>query len=77
MVRNLWQDFKDFAFKGNMLDLAVAVVIGTAFGAVVNSLVTNIIMPAISYVQPSGEGYRPGNGAASRLARSSASWSHS
>jgi len=58
MVRNLWQDFKDFAFKGNMLDLAVAVVIGTAFGAVVHSLVTNIIMPAISYVQPSGEGYR-------------------
>jgi large conductance mechanosensitive channel len=58
MVRNLWQEFKEFAFKGNMLDLAVAVVIGTAFGAVVNSLVKNVIMPAVSYVQPSSVGYQ-------------------
>jgi large conductance mechanosensitive channel len=58
MVRNFWQEFKEFAFKGNMLDLAVAVVIGTAFGAVVNSLVKNIIMPAVSYVQPSSVGYQ-------------------
>jgi large conductance mechanosensitive channel len=58
MVRNLCQEFKEFAFKGNMLDLAVAVVIGTAFGAVVNSLVKNIIMPAVSYIQPGDVGYR-------------------
>ena len=58
MVRNLWQEFKEFAFKGNMLDLAIAVVIGTAFGAVINSLVKNIIMPAVSYIQPGDVGYR-------------------
>jgi len=46
----LWQEFKAFAFKGNMIDLAVAVVIGAAFGGVINSLVKDIIMPSISYV---------------------------
>ncbi|HEY8668804.1 MAG TPA: large conductance mechanosensitive channel protein MscL [Tepidisphaeraceae bacterium] len=52
MIRNLWQEFKAFAFKGNMIDLAVAVVIGGAFGGVINSIVKNIIMPLISYVTP-------------------------
>jgi large conductance mechanosensitive channel len=56
-VRNLWQEFKTFAMKGNMLDLAVAVVIGTAFGAIVTSLVNDIIMPAVSYVLPAGMSY--------------------
>ena len=46
----LWQEFKAFAFKGNMIDLAVAVVIGAAFGAVINSLVKDIIVPSVSYV---------------------------
>ncbi len=45
-----WQEFKAFAFKGNMIDLAVAVVIGAAFSGVINSLVKDIIMPSISYV---------------------------
>jgi large conductance mechanosensitive channel len=49
-ISKLWQEFKAFAFKGNMIDLAVAVVIGTAFGAVINSLVTDVIMPSITYV---------------------------
>ncbi|PYI37788.1 large conductance mechanosensitive channel protein MscL [Arthrobacter psychrolactophilus] len=40
--------FKDFIMKGNVVDLAVAVVIGAAFGAVVNSLVENILMPLIA-----------------------------
>ncbi|WP_288024116.1 large conductance mechanosensitive channel protein MscL [Arthrobacter sp.] len=40
--------FRDFIMKGNVVDLAVAVVIGAAFGAVVNSLVKNIIMPLIA-----------------------------
>ena len=40
--------FKTFLFRGNVVDLAVAVVIGTAFGAVVNSLVTNILTPVIA-----------------------------
>ena len=46
----LWQEFKAFAFKGNMIDLAVAVVIGAAFSGVINSLVKDIIMPSITYV---------------------------
>jgi large conductance mechanosensitive channel len=54
---SFWNDFKKFAFKGNLLDLAVAVVIGNAFGAVVNSLVKNILMPIISYVVPGGGSY--------------------
>lgn len=40
--------FKDFIMKGNVVDLAVAVVIGAAFGAVVNSLVENVLMPLIA-----------------------------
>jgi large conductance mechanosensitive channel len=56
-ARNLWQEFKSFAMKGNMIDLAVAVVIGTAFSAIVTSLVNDIIMPAVSYVLPAGMSY--------------------
>jgi large conductance mechanosensitive channel len=57
-MNSLWQEFKAFVFKGNIIDLAVAVVIGTAFGAVVSSLVKNVIMPTLSYVTPSEEAYR-------------------
>ncbi len=57
-MQTLLDEFKRFAFRGNMLDLAVGVVIGTAFAAVVNSLVKNIIMPLISYVTPAETGYR-------------------
>ena len=41
------QEFKDFAMKGNVLDLAVAVVIGAAFGKIVSSLVDNLITPLV------------------------------
>ena len=51
-VTSLWQEFKTFAFKGNMIDLAIGVVIGAAFTAVINSVVKNVIMPIISYVTP-------------------------
>ncbi|MGB6778138.1 large conductance mechanosensitive channel protein MscL [Planococcus citreus] len=43
----MWEDFKKFALKGNVLDLAIAVVIGAAFGKIVTSLVEDIIMPAV------------------------------
>lgn len=43
----MWKDFKAFIMRGNVMDLAVAVVIGAAFGAVVKSLVDDIIMPPI------------------------------
>jgi large conductance mechanosensitive channel len=41
------KEFRDFAIKGNAIDLAVAVIIGAAFGAIVNSLVADIFMPII------------------------------
>lgn len=44
---SLLNDFKDFLLKGNALDLAVGVIVATAFGAVVNSLVKDVIMPPI------------------------------
>lgn len=43
----MWSDFKAFIMRGNVLELAVAVVIGAAFGAVVKSLVDDVIMPPI------------------------------
>lgn len=57
-LTSLWGEFKGFAFKGNMIDLAVGVVLGSAFGKVVNSIVSNLIMPAVSYLIPSEGGYR-------------------
>lgn len=42
--------FKEFIMKGNVIDLAVAVVIGAAFGAVVNALVANVLMPLIAAI---------------------------
>ena len=44
------QEFREFAIKGNILDLAVAVIIGGAFGKIVSSLVEDIVMPAIGAV---------------------------
>ena len=44
------EEFKKFAMRGNVVDLAVAVIIGAAFGAIVNSLVADIIMPMVGAV---------------------------
>lgn len=46
----MMKEFKDFAMKGNVVDLAVAVVIGGAFGAIVNALVDKIIMPVVGMI---------------------------
>jgi large conductance mechanosensitive channel len=43
----MWQEFKQFAVKGNVVDLAVGVVIGGAFGKITTSLVNDVIMPPI------------------------------
>jgi large conductance mechanosensitive channel len=43
----MWQDFKAFVMRGNVMDLAVGVIIGAAFGAVVKSLVDDVIMPPL------------------------------
>ena len=43
----MWKEFKEFIAKGNVIDLAVGVVIGAAFGKIVTSLVEGVIMPPI------------------------------
>src|SRR5690606_11107898 len=59
MIRatSLWQEFKTFAFKGNMIDLAIGVIIGAAFGKVIGSLVEHIFMPLLAALGAGGEGY--------------------
>ena len=54
---SLLDEFKGFAFKGNVVDLAIGVIIGGAFGNLVNSLVQNIIMPTIGLILPGEKGY--------------------
>src|SRR5690606_13807956 len=51
----LWKDFKAFAMKGNVLDLAVAVIIGGAFGKIVSALVDDIIMPVVGMLTGGGK----------------------
>jgi large conductance mechanosensitive channel len=47
MEEAMWKEFKEFAMRGNVIDLAVGIIIGGAFGAIVSSLVNDIIMPII------------------------------
>jgi large conductance mechanosensitive channel len=56
-ARSLFDEFKAFAFKGNVIDLAVGVIIGGAFGNIVKSLVDNIIMPLVGVILPGKRGY--------------------
>lgn len=46
----MWEEFKKFALKGNVLDLAIGVIIGGAFGKIVTSLVNDIIMPLVGFL---------------------------
>ena len=48
------KEFKEFAIKGNMMDLAIGVIIGGAFGKIIDSLVKDIIMPLISVITGGG-----------------------
>lgn len=50
MIKGLFKDFKEFAFKGNLIDMAVGIIIGGAFGTVVKSLVDDIFMPVIGRI---------------------------
>ena len=54
---SLFEEFKNFAFKGNVVDLAIGVIIGAAFGKVVDALVKNIIMPLVSVLLPGQQSY--------------------
>lgn len=47
MFRNFFNEFKKFAMRGNVIDMAVGIIIGAAFGKIVDSLVKDIIMPPI------------------------------
>ncbi len=49
-MRKFIKEFKDFAIKGNMIDMAVGIIIGTAFNRVVNTLVSKVIMPPLSLI---------------------------
>ena len=46
----MWREFRDFAMRGNVIDLAVGIIIGAAFTTIVNSLVNDIIMPPLGLV---------------------------
>lgn len=54
---SLVSEFKSFAFKGNVIDMAVGVIIGAAFGKIIDSLVKQIIMPCVSVLLPSNQSY--------------------
>ena len=54
---SLADEFKKFALKGNVIDLAIGIIIGSAFQAIVASLVKNIIMPVVGLFFPSEQGY--------------------
>ena len=49
-IKKLFQEFKDFAMRGNMIDMAVGIVIGSAFTALVNSLVKDTFMPFVTLI---------------------------
>lgn len=56
-VSGMLEEFKNFALKGNVVDLAIGVIIGAAFGKIIDSLVKHIIMPLISLIMPGEQGY--------------------
>ena len=49
-MKNFFKEFKEFAMRGNVLDMAIGVVIGAAFGKITTSIVNDIIMPLISMI---------------------------
>jgi len=55
---SLLEEFKNFALKGNVIDLAVGVIIGAAFGKIVDSLVKHLLLPLVGLLLPGDQGYR-------------------
>lgn len=55
-LKKLWQEFKAFVMRGNVVDMAVAVIIGAAFNAIVTSLTNDIIKPLINYATGGADG---------------------
>jgi large conductance mechanosensitive channel len=54
---SLVEEFKAFAFKGNVIDLAVGVIIGAAFGKLIDSLVKHVLLPLLGVLLPGEQGY--------------------
>ncbi|BAC09599.1 large-conductive mechanosensitive channel [Thermosynechococcus vestitus BP-1] len=54
-VKQFWQEFREFALKGNVIDLAIAVVVGGAFSRIVTSVVEDLIMPLVNPLIPGGD----------------------
>ncbi|APB32648.1 large-conductive mechanosensitive channel [Gloeomargarita lithophora Alchichica-D10] len=52
---HFWQEFRAFALKGNVVDLAVAVIIGGAFGKIITSFVADVVMPLVNPLIPGGD----------------------
>src|ERR671938_1506929 len=55
---SLFEEFRNFAFKGNVVDLAIGVIIGAVFGKIVDALVKDIIMPLVSVALPGQQRYQ-------------------
>jgi len=55
---SLLEEFKNVAFKGHVIDLAVGVIIGAAFGKIIDALVKHILLPLVSVLLPGQQGYR-------------------
>ena len=53
----LFEEFKQFALKGNVIDLAIGIIIGAAFAKIVDSMVKHLIMPLVSVIMPSDQSY--------------------
>ena len=53
-MKKIWQEFKKFISRGNVVDMAVGVIIASAFTAIVNAIVNNILMPLITIAVPQG-----------------------
>jgi large conductance mechanosensitive channel len=49
-MSSVWKEFKEFAFKGNVVDLAIGLVIGAAFGAIIKSFVDNLVNPLVGLI---------------------------
>ena len=56
-MKKILQEFKQFAMRGNVIDMAVGIIIGGAFGKIVSSVVGDIIMPAIGLLSFSSQSY--------------------
>jgi large conductance mechanosensitive channel len=54
---SLADEFRQFAFRGNVIELAVGVIIGAAFGKLIDSLVKNVMMPLVGLLLPGEQGY--------------------